>query len=271
MGSHWPERIAVVDAASVPLNGDVLLPFAFEEYYGRKVEQGAIPLLHVWRHKKAFVLGLRDRMLPRVRDAVRWLEERGYAVAVRHSGGAAVPLDEGVVNVSLILPKEPGRTDLHADFTRMADLLKAAVAPYAANVAAGEIAGAYCPGAYDLSVGGRKFCGISQRRLARAQIVQAFVNVAGAGFLRAQTARQFYERAAGRVGADEGGYPQVSLESMTSLAEDTLLSGTEEFVAAVKKQLSLQGVTLVPASGYDPDTPEIRETIVLLRERYGLG
>ena len=32
------------------------------------------------------------------------LRSLGYDTAVRHSGGAAVPLDAGVVNLSLILP-----------------------------------------------------------------------------------------------------------------------------------------------------------------------
>lgn len=80
--------------------------------------------MHIWRHKKAFVLGLRDRKLPYSLKAMDWLEDQGYRVTVRNSGGAAVPLDPGVINLSIILPNHEQRMDFHQDFEIMYQVIK---------------------------------------------------------------------------------------------------------------------------------------------------
>jgi lipoate-protein ligase A len=49
---------------------------------------------------------MRDAKLPYAREAKKWLENHGYTVIVRNSGGTAVLLDEGILNVSLIFPEE---------------------------------------------------------------------------------------------------------------------------------------------------------------------
>ena len=59
----------------------------------------------------------------------------------------------------------------------------------------GEIIGSFCPGEFDLSIGGRKFCGIAQRRQQLAISVQAFLIVEGRGEEKAALARGFYETA----------------------------------------------------------------------------
>lgn len=85
---------------------DMLIPFAFEEMLCRDVGAGQVPpVLHLWSHPGGVALGLRDSRLPRAGAAMQALEEQGIRTAVRHSGGAAVPLDAGIINVSLLLPK----------------------------------------------------------------------------------------------------------------------------------------------------------------------
>ena len=118
-----PKDWRLLDTSAVILDGEALLPFVVEELECREIGKGAQPLIHIWRHRKACILGLRDRRLPRAREAMDWLEQQGYAVAVRNSGGAAVPLDEGVLNLSLILPNHSGTVKLHEDFTMMAGLI----------------------------------------------------------------------------------------------------------------------------------------------------
>ncbi|MEC0209889.1 lipoate--protein ligase family protein, partial [Paenibacillus ehimensis] len=43
---------------------DVLYPFALEELLCKHVGEGGAPLCHLWRHPRAFVMGLRDSRLP---------------------------------------------------------------------------------------------------------------------------------------------------------------------------------------------------------------
>ncbi|SDD01346.1 octanoyl-[GcvH]:protein N-octanoyltransferase [Paenibacillus sp. UNCCL117] len=196
---------------------DILYPFALEELLCRHAGEGGPPMVHIWRHPRAFVMGLRDSRLPEAAAASSRLKQDGYRVAVRNSGGAAVPLDLGVVNVSLIGRKPAGGIDFHDDFEKMYGLIALALKEAGMPVNKGEIAGAYCPGDFDLSIGGRKFCGIAQRRQQHAYVVQAFVVVEGSGAEKAAVARSFYDHAAG--GGTDAVYPRVSASSMASLTE----------------------------------------------------
>src|SRR5690606_11212042 len=137
-----------------------------------------------------------------------------YATVVRNSGGAAVPLHDGVVNVSVLFPKPIGLLDIYEDFAWMADFIAEVLAPLGVNFDRGEVQGSYCPRDYDLSSGGRKFCGIAQRRRIDAYSLQAFVIVEGDGTSTGQQARQFYEHATG--GRTNLGSPQVDPARMAS-------------------------------------------------------
>ena len=216
--SHaWVEGMVVLDRTS-EMEGLAVDALAIDELLGRRVGEGAPPICHLWRHPRAFVLGAKDNRLPGALEAVRLLTDAGYEAIVRGSGGAAVPLDAGVVNVSLILPLEGTHAfGFRDDFARMADLVKRAMAGYGLTVRHGEVEGSYCPGEYDLHIDGFKFCGIAQRRQVKAIIVSAFVNVAGSGDERAARVRAFYDVAG--VGAEPGAHPDVIAGRVTSLEE----------------------------------------------------
>ncbi|WP_317970214.1 lipoate--protein ligase family protein [Paenibacillus sp. CCS19] len=198
---------------------DPLHSFALDELLCRQAGEGGPPIIHLWRHPSAFILGQRDNRLPHVETARRQLEALRYHTAVRNSGGAAVPLDPGVVNVSLIVPigNAAGMRFNH-DFERMYELISLALSFTGCRVDKGEIAGAYCPGDYDLSIDGRKFCGIAQRRQAKALIVQAFVVAEGSGSERAALVRAFYDVAAGSGGVGSGAAATGNAVGETSTA-----------------------------------------------------
>jgi len=237
-------RLFLLNAAAEPFSTDILFPFAFDDVYGRKAGQGFLPpLLHIWRHRRAFVIGTGDRRLPHVKEALGWLACQGYETATRNSGGAAVPLDPGVVNLSLILPNQSASlANIREPFCAMAELIRESLGKLSHRVKAGEIGGAYCPGEFDLSIGGRKFCGIAQRRLTKAVVVQAFVNVEGSGHDRATTVRRFYEMAAaGSQSKPSVSYPDVQPASMASLAEWDPAIDVETFVHRLQEQFARRG------------------------------
>ncbi|MBB3112502.1 octanoyl-[GcvH]:protein N-octanoyltransferase [Paenibacillus phyllosphaerae] len=258
------------DHSAVPMEGDVLLPFGYEEWLCQEIGKGTLPPgVHLWRHRRAAVLGLRDRRLPHAEAAMQELAGDGWSVAVRNSGGAFVPLDEGVVNLALMLPNPEGKFSHHADFHRMVELLELTLAAWGLQAEAGEVQGAYCPGEYDVAVRGRKFCGIAQRRQVRASSVQAFVVASGSGAYLAGLAKNFYETASGGLAGLE--YPEVELSSTASLAEQaseaTLTA--EGFVAELKRIfIHIGGIETPPPV---PPAGEIERLAAAIRERYDRG
>ncbi len=230
----------IIDETHTPHTGKVIDAFAKEEWLCRRTGNGeGPPLLYLWRHKRAFVLGLRDSKLPYAPQVMEQMERDGISTAVRHSGGAAVPLDEGVVNVSLITPKPRGRIDFHDDFRLMFGLVRSAIerlVPHLPQpVECGEVVGSYCPGDFDMSIGGRKFCGLAQRRQIGAISVQAFVLVEQQGEARMRWALDFYQAAANE--ATRSFHPPVRSGTMASLAELVDASVTvEAFVNALKEE-----------------------------------
>lgn len=252
---------------------DPLYSFALDELLCRSTGQGGPAVCHIWRHPHAFIMGLRDSRLPSAGEAGRWLASQGWDTAVRNSGGAAVPLDRGVVNLSLILPKSTAMDfHFHHDFERMYGLIRHALLDTGFDIEKGEIAGAYCPGDFDLSIGGLKFCGIAQRRQAHAFIVQAFVIAEGSGQERAQLVRSFYEKAA--AGGEPADYPLVTDTSTASLEELTSLGGgaAAQFAEAIKGIIrsgqTPEGLTGAAARLTMPSQEQVYDMIHSLRSRY---
>ena len=66
-------------------------------------QQMSSPTVRTWVHNQTVVLGIQDHRLPHVTEAVSTLENAGYNAIVRNSGGLAVVLDEGVLNISIVL------------------------------------------------------------------------------------------------------------------------------------------------------------------------
>lgn len=230
-------RPVLIEQPLMEPSADVTDAFAWDEVVCRKVGNGELPpMVRIWRHPRALVLGLRDRRLPFAGKAMETLRQESFSVGVRNSGGAAVPLDAGVVNISIIFPYEQGaRMDFHQEFRLMAKLIADAVKPWSSEVLAGEIRGSFCPGDYDLALSGRKFCGIAQRRQLRACVVSAFVLAEGSGEARGQLAQRFYKEATG--GEAHTDDPGVVPASMASLEELAGVPSAEAFVASLRKLL----------------------------------
>lgn len=273
------QPVLLLDRTDNLSHQDVLYHFALDELLCRLTGEGGPAICHLWRHPRAFVLGVRDSRLPKAPQGEANLRYLGYDTAVRHSGGAAVPLDAGVVNLSLILPFSSAgpAPDFHQDFEIMVELIREALRDTGQRVDTGEIVGAFCPGTFDLSIGGLKFCGIAQRRQRKAFIIQAFIIAEGSGSERARLVRSFYDIAA--EGADPKQYPLVEADSTASLEELTNIgSGFEavrQFTAAVKKVIRgwQAGKDMAEAASRFtmPGDEDIRFMADQMRQRYNLN
>ena len=129
--------------------------FATDDALATAIGAGSSPATaRAWVHHDTVVLGIQDTKLPYLKEGVKVLEDEGYRVIVRNSGGLAVLLDEGVLNLSLIMPDTEKGIDIDRGYEAMYALIRHMFPE--ANIDAYEIVGSYCPGSYDLSIGGKK-------------------------------------------------------------------------------------------------------------------
>ncbi|MBB5174131.1 lipoate--protein ligase family protein [Texcoconibacillus texcoconensis] len=211
---------AIYDQSTVGLMMNALDSFATDDTLCQTAgEHGQLAIARTWVHDRTVVLGIQDSRLPYLEKGVQLLRQAGYNVIVRNSGGLAVVLDPGVLNVSLIFPDDK-RIGIDEGYEAMVEFTKQLLSPYTDAIKDGEITESYCPGRYDLSIHGRKFAGISQRRLRGGIAVQIYLSVTGSGSERAELIRKFYNEAKRDVNTTID-YPTIVPEKMASLTECT--------------------------------------------------
>ncbi|MFC3387431.1 biotin/lipoate A/B protein ligase family protein [Salinicoccus sesuvii] len=230
------------------------MSFAMDDTLQEMVTNDGIPKLRAWVHHPFVILGLHDSRLPFLNDGLAHLRSEGFNYIVRNSGGLGVVLDEGVLNVSLILPKSEA-AQIDEGYEHMLELVRMTF-PDAA-IDAGEIEHSYCPGSYDLSIDGRKFAGISQRRIRQGVAVQIYLCITGSGAKRAELMRKFYHLSKNDA-ETKFSYPEIHPDDMASLNE---LLGTEYTAESVLEQM----LDIIRERGTLSPLPEMnRET----KERY---
>lgn len=223
--------------------------FASDDLLCHLVGQGQSPAtVRTWVHDNTVVLGIQDHRLPFVEDAQNFLRTQGYSPIVRNSGGLAVVLDEGVLNISIVLSEIDQSIDIPTGYEVMLEFVRLLFPEAEGKIEAYEIVGSYCPGSYDLSIGGKKFAGISQRRLRQGIAVQVYLCVEGSGSERADLIRQFYE--IGVQGEEtKFSYPVIKPEVMASLNELLDASFTvEDIVIRIQQILQHLSTNVVSQS-----------------------
>lgn len=224
----------IIDQSAVGIHFHATQSFGTDDTLCASVGTGQAPATaRTWVHHNTVVLGIQDTKLPFLQDGIEYLKSQGYQSIVRNSGGLAVVLDEGVLNISLIFPEAEKGIDINRGYDAMWDLIQRMFADFPQAIEAREIVGSYCPGSYDLSIGGKKFAGISQRRLKRGVAVQIYLCVNGSGSERAELVKQFYQLAK-KDEETKFEYPQIVPEVMASLSE---LLGTQFTIADVMLRL----------------------------------
>ena len=209
----------IIDQTTMGPGFSALNSFAIDDALCTVSGKGLIPATaRAWVHPPTVVLGIQDGRLPYLDEGVGFLHAQGYDAVIRNSGGLAVVLDEGVLNLSLIFNEQQGRIDINRGYDAMAGLVTEMFAGYGVNIEAREITGSYCPGSYDLSIWGRKFAGISQRRIRHGVAVQVYLCVSGSGAERAELVKEFYHLSK-RQAETKFAYPEIKPEVMASLSE----------------------------------------------------
>lgn len=221
--SNWKKffeykQIRLLDHSHPKKNATAMDDFAIDDALALSVSQQiSPPVIRLWVHDQTVVLGIPDAKLPYKEDAIEYLQQQGYQPVVRNSGGLAVVLDAGTLNLSLLLPNGK-KLGIHEGYEIMVSFIKDILRDEDATIEAFEIVGSYCPGDYDLSINGKKFAGISQRRVRNGIAVQIYISITGEGEARAQLIQTFYEKGLrGETGKFD--YPHVIPETMQSLSQ----------------------------------------------------
>lgn len=209
----------IIDQSTLGSLFEAKQSFAIDDTLCASVGNGqSHPVLRSWVHHNTVVLGIQDTRLPHLEEGVSFLQQQGFHTIVRNSGGLAVVLDQDVLNLSLIFPDSEKGIDINRGYDAMVELVSHILKDYSVSFEAREIVGSYCPGSYDLSIGGKKFAGISQRRLRGGIAVQIYLCVSGSGSNRAELIKNFYE--IGKSESESKFTPPIIVPStMASLSE----------------------------------------------------
>lgn len=219
--------------------------FAIDDALALSVSDNALPAMRLWVHEHSIVLGIPDSRLPHLDNALDYAAAMGHEVIIRNSGGLAVVLDHDVLNISLILPGSK-HLGIHEGYDLMVAFIGHMLRDLTDKIEAYEIVGSYCPGDYDLSIGGRKFAGISQRRVKDGVAVQIYLDAAGDSRKRAELVRNFYEIGIGGKTV-KNPPPAIQPETMASLSE---LLGVQLNTAELGKRAILSLETLSDGVSY---------------------
>ncbi|PTI93906.1 lipoate--protein ligase family protein [Staphylococcus simulans] len=191
--------------------------FAFDDTFSESVGKDlSCSVVRTWIHQHTVILGTHDARLPHLKEGIRYLvDERGYNVIVRNSGGLGVVLDQGILNFSLIFK---GKTEISIDeaFNLMYLVVNKMFEDEHVTIETKEIERSYCAGKFDLSINDKKFAGISQRRVRGGIAVQVYLCVEGSGEERAEMMKAFYDKAL-QGEETKFKYPDIDPSCMVSL------------------------------------------------------
>ena len=192
-------------------------PFALTDILTEYSKEHQQIFLHFWQYDCTVILGMKDVRTPFLRDGIQTLKDAGYAPVIRNSGGLGIVSDEGILNISLIFPQnDQKKITIDGAYEQMLRLTKYAFPK--APIQAFEINHSYCPGTYDLSIHGKKFAGIAQRRIKNGISVMMYLSVNGNQEKRGQVMKRFYQSAL-KESFGTNGYPAVDPATMATLEE----------------------------------------------------
>lgn len=233
--------------------GNDFSPFALTDLLTAETKKQQQTFLHFWQYNKTVIFGMKDTRTPFFTEGVQSIRKAGYTPVVRNSGGLGIVSDTGILNVSLLFPQtDDKKISIDDGYERTLALTRKAF-PEAA-IEAFEISDSYCPGTYDLSISGKKFAGIAQRRIKNGIAVMMYLSVNGNQQARGELMRSFYQVSLKEAFGTDG-YPAVKPEKMANISDllqqQLTVSEVKIRLATAFQNLMGQSVPLIPLSSTD--------------------
>jgi len=225
-------------------NKDMLVPFSDTGAILKFVSENSQPVVHFWVTPPTVILGMQDKRLNNIIPSLEMLSDKEYLFYLRNSGGLGVVTDSGILNFTIFLP-DKDNLQIDDAYEKMYSILKSA---FSDQIKTGEITNSYCPGTYDLSINGKKFAGISQRRSGNAVAIMAYISINGDQKKRSQLMKDFYE--IGNFPKHKNiDFPEIDIHCMENL--DQLL-GQELTIDQAKQKI----INVLIANKYNIDKEE---------------
>jgi lipoate-protein ligase A len=118
-------------------------------------------LLLLWRAPQALLVCRGNTRLPGFSAAAERLRVEGWPVLLRRSGGSACPIAPGTLQIAIAQATAPDFT-MERGYDELAGLILTALRSFGLAAEIGAVPDAFCPGRYDIAIGGRKIAGLSQ-------------------------------------------------------------------------------------------------------------
>jgi len=148
----------------------------------RAVADGTIAqhrVVRVYAPVPTVAMSRRESRLPGFDTARRAASERGFAPAIRPTGGRAVAYDESCVVFDVVAREVEGSIDQARFFREMGDALAASLRGLGVDARVGDVPGEYCPGEFSLNARGAvKLIGTSQRAVRGARLLSGMLPLA---------------------------------------------------------------------------------------------
>lgn len=233
--SHFTKKPILFYDQGILSSSSYSTPFALTDVLTSYAGEQQQAMIHFWQLERAMILGMKDTRVPNLTKGICSLADSNYQPLIRNSGGLGVIADKGVLNLSLILPNLPTKKlSIDDAYTFMWHWIQATFETADHPIRAYEISTSYCPGTFDLSINGRKFAGLAQRRIKNGVAIMIYLSVTGNQKERGLVVRDFYKASLGSQFGTNG-FPAVDPSVMANLEE---LLAEPLTVEAAKKQLT---------------------------------
>lgn len=132
--------------------------------------------LRIWQTTQSIAVPRHFSLNDRFANAARTLADQGWPIALRSSGGSAMPQGPGILNVSMVFSHDRSMS-IEAVFQLLTDPLSAFCNGLGFSAGVGSVPNSFCDGRYNLVVNQRKLAGTAQKRKKHAVLAHAALQI----------------------------------------------------------------------------------------------
>jgi len=142
---------------------DVASAVARDTELGIEIANGAPATFRIWENAQALIVSRHDAIRPRFAKARQHMEQQGWPIVVRSTGGSAIPHRHGVLHLSMVLARSAAIALSLVDVYQMLCMpIQKVLYELGINSYFSSVQNAFCDGHYNLVTGGKKIAGTAQ-------------------------------------------------------------------------------------------------------------